>query len=436
MPNRLETARVTARGIARAMAAMGTEAIGVSPYDLAGGADFLQKLATEEKLPLLSANLVRTRDNQPLFSPYRIALAGRTRVAFIGLTGPLQKKSESISLRPWQEILPPLLAKIGRQSDIIILLSSMPQRINEEIATRYKTIHIIIQAGQHGGNLAPKNINNTLLCQTSGRGKYLGMLDINWNSRKEWRQSPQQNPATLQSRLDRVIWQLERFKKRYAKQGLAENPHYLRLQKEKKRLENSLAELNRDETGQGQSACTFSNLFLAMETSLPKDREIRAIVDKIRREVNRINRKIQQQQRQTNEKVLHTFSTMAGGQRCKECHPGQVAFYLRTDHARAWQTLVQHDQQYNPDCIACHVTLPDYSQVRVRDEALLTSLPARFQNVGCEACHGPSLAHANDPDKVLPSRPKAATCRQCHTAKRDPKFNFTGKKTKIQCPAG
>jgi len=433
-PSRLEPAKVTARGIALAMAAMRAAAIGVSPYDLAAGTDFLKQLASENNLSLLSANLVK--DNKPVFPPFRITKRGSTRIALVGLTGPLHGEMDSIALRPWQDVLPALLAEVEKKSDMVILLSSMPHKVNQQIATQFKNIHIILQSGQRGSNQPPKNINNTLLCQTAPQGKYLGILDISWNSTKEWQKVRLQDPDVLQRRLDRILWQLERMKKRYPERELAANSQYKRLEREKRQLEKTLQKLREAAPKNRQSPCQYNNVFIAIETSLPEDREIRALVDKIRREVNQVNRKLQEQQRRTNTRVLQTFSGMASSQRCKECHPKQAAFYLRTDHARAWQTLARRDQHYNPDCIACHATLPEYNAQTLADEALLTALPSRFHNVGCEACHGPALAHANTPDNVLPKKPQETTCRQCHTPKRDPHFKFQEKKMKIQCPAG
>jgi len=418
------------------MAAMRVRAIGVTPYDLAAGADFLKNLAQQERLPLVSANLIDKENGKPVFSPYLLTNAGQTRIAVFGLTGQLQNTSEKVSLRPWQDVLPHILEEISAKSDMIILLSSLPQQINKQIAKQYKTIHIIIQSGQFTGNIYPKIINNTLLCQTGAKGKYLGILDIRWNRGHQWQPGKQQDPKALQSRLDRVVWQLQRLRKRHQEKELAANTYYLRLEKEKKRLEEILADLNRRSTDQAQPDCSYENTFLAIETSLPQESKVRAIIEQTRREVNRLNRELRKKQRLTDEKIGQTFSGMAGKNRCKECHPSQVAFYLRTDHARAWQTLTRRDQQYNPDCIACHATLPDYGTATVQDEALLTSLPARFHNVGCEACHGPSLAHANEPDSNLPGQPKAATCRQCHTAKHDPAFDYERKVPRIRCPAG
>ena len=418
------------------MAVMNVQGIGISPYDLTAGAEFLRKLAHGEQLPLLSANLIRRTDNKLLFPSQRIVTVAGIRIALVGLTGPLLTETDELTLKPWQEVLSALLPAIEKKCDLVILLSSMPRQVNEQIAARFPSIHILLQAGRQGGNQPPTNINNTLLCQTGGRGKYLGIMDIGWNKSKKWQQSGQQDPATLQQRLDRITWQLERMRKRYSAHELSANTQYQRLENEKTQLTATLAVRRGNGEKAGKAPCTWRNIFLAMDTSLPQEREVQAIVDSVRQEVNQVNRELQQEQRRINEQILQTFAPMASAQRCKECHPSQVAFYLRTAHARAWQTLVQRDQQYNPDCIACHATLPDYGTATVRDEALLTALPDRFQNVGCETCHGPSLAHANDPDTRLPSRPVVATCRRCHTEKRDPAFDYERKLPKIRCPTG
>jgi hypothetical protein len=56
-------------------------------------------------------------------------------------------------------------------------------------------------------------------------------------------------------------------------------------------------------------------------------------------------------------------------------------------------------------CADCHSDQP---------EALKAS---RHATVGCEACHGPLAAHAEDPSKLTPKRPDPKTlCLVCHMA--------------------
>ncbi len=428
------------------MAEMQTRAIGVSPYDLAAGTDFLLQLAKKNKLSLLSANLYTNTGKNPIFRPYLLTKAGNMTVAFIGLTGPLpgNRSPRQLRILSWQQVLPAVLKKINNKADLIILLSSASPRTNEEIAQKFKNIHIILQAGQGNGNHPPLNINNTLLCQAASRGKSLGILKIDWNPSKIWSDNDPDQLKNALNRLDRIRWQIGRMQKRHQPKELRNNLQYQRLIRGEAELEQKIKELKQQKNDTPGGFCRFQNTFIAMETSIPEDKTVKAIVDGTRREVNKINRKRQQELRKRREKQRQTtnpqqagpFVNMAGSRICKKCHPVQAAFYLLTDHARAWKTLIDKDQQYNPDCISCHVTLPNYEQKPTGQEELLTNIPERLQGVGCESCHGPALKHSLDPGNTVPGKPGESTCLQCHTKKRDKNFNFTRKMNKIRCPAG
>ena len=111
-------------------------------------------------------------------------------------------------------------------------------------------------------------------------------------------------------------------------------------------------------------------------------------------------------------------------------------FWQKTAHARAWQTLVRVQQQFNQDCLICHVTLPTYDMETVLDNNLLATLPPEFRGVGCEACHGPGRDHAAQPEQVRPRPADEKTCLLCHTPDHDNNFNFADKVQRIRCPAG
>ncbi len=428
------------------MGVMHTRAVGISPYDLAGGPDLLRRLSQKNNLTLLSMNLYPEHGAAPLFRPYLLTRIGGMNVAILGLTGSFINKqmNKGFHILPWQEILPDILGTVEKKADMVILLSSAARRTNEEIARKFKNINIIFQSGQGNGNQAPVNINNTLICRTASRGKYLGVLHINWNRSKTWGENIPDQLKKEQNRLDRINWQIGRMQKRHPASKLESNSQFQRLIKEKNKVEQGLNQLRQQQTN-SKKPCRYTNSFIAMKTSLPEDKTIKAIVDKTRREVNQINRKMQRERKKRRETQRQTttgqvFSVplqeMAGSQTCQECHQAQVAFYLQTDHARAWQTLVARDQQYNPECLPCHVTLPLYNGKRIHDARLLTSIPPQLHNVGCEACHGPARNHLHDPDIIQPDKPVEITCRGCHTKERDKNFIFSEKILKIRCPAG
>ena len=429
------------------MAEMRTKAIGISPYDLAAGPDFLARLGRNNNLGLLSVNLYATKSKTPLFRPYLLTKSDTITIGIIGLTGdmPDNRHRKQFRVLPWQNTLPEILKKIENKADLIILLSSASQKTNEKIAQQFNNIHLIVESGQGNGNQAPVNINNTLLCQAASRGKYIGILNIDWNNSKTWGDNIPGQLKNAQNRLDRIRWQIGRMQKRHQPKELRNNSQFQRLIRNKKELERKIRILMSRKNDAENSPCQYSNTFIAVETSLPEDKTVKAIVARTRRDVNKMNRKRQIKQRQrrekqrqtrNNQKISGPLDNMAGWQACKKCHPTQVAFYLQTDHAQAWQTLVKQDQQYNTDCIGCHVTLPSYDQKLTSQEALLFNIPAKLQGVGCETCHGPALRHTRDPENIAPQKPREFTCRQCHTQKRDKNFNFTEKMNRTRCPAG
>jgi hypothetical protein len=56
-------------------------------------------------------------------------------------------------------------------------------------------------------------------------------------------------------------------------------------------------------------------------------------------------------------------------------------------------------------CEGCHV------------EVVEARKASRHEPIGCEACHGPSAAHASDPADVKPPKPDPrAVCIRCHSA--------------------
>lgn len=109
---------------------------------------------------------------------------------------------------------------------------------------------------------------------------------------------------------------------------------------------------------------------------------------------------------------------IAGSETCVACHEQDCQVWDETRHATAWKTLTEQGYHVDPFCQQCHTT--GYG------------LPAGFvsarrsgnrTNVGCESCHGPSLAHQRDSAKK-PSFAAADQCAGCHDRENSPKFEY------------
>ena len=97
---------------------------------------------------------------------------------------------------------------------------------------------------------------------------------------------------------------------------------------------------------------------------------------------------------------------------CAGCHAAQAEQWKTTDHAHAFATLEKAGKSADPACMGCHFTgflLPGGAQN--------FESAAQFQDVGCEACHGPSVPHVTSTDKRKgTSRAvEPIVCLGCHT---------------------
>ena len=106
---------------------------------------------------------------------------------------------------------------------------------------------------------------------------------------------------------------------------------------------------------------------------------------------------------------------------CAECHEEAFAFWKKTKHAEAWETLEKDGKHVDLTCVGCHVVgfqMPG-GFCRLADVA-------GFEDVGCENCHGPGSTHVSseDPDDIVLEAP-ASTCEQsCHVPEHSDGFEY------------
>ncbi len=115
-----------------------------------------------------------------------------------------------------------------------------------------------------------------------------------------------------------------------------------------------------------------------------------------------------------------------GVQNCANCHQGDWEGYMKTGHAKAWQTLVSKGQTGNPECVGCHVTGWDY--FNGFDPTVSANGRNTLFNVQCEACHGYGTEHARDGSWAAVAK---RSCEGCHTPEFDEDFDYASDWAKI-----
>jgi hypothetical protein len=111
---------------------------------------------------------------------------------------------------------------------------------------------------------------------------------------------------------------------------------------------------------------------------------------------------------------------IAGDKACNKCHDEDCRTLRKSKHAKAWDSLKAKGAHVDPDCQRCHTTgygLPGgFASLRHSGNRV---------NVGCESCHGPSLAHCTNTDVHTPYFGRAKEhCTGCHDRENSPKFDY------------
>ena len=147
-----------------------------------------------------------------------------------------------------------------------------------------------------------------------------------------------------------------------------------------------------------------------------------------------------------------------GAPACGKCHPVAYKAFQTSKHAGATRSLrFATSVGYQippykrgviglkkPECIRCHVT--GFAQkggypAAVQDDPVAHPMAG----VGCESCHGPGKAHADDPKKPRLIAKLSGTCnecnilpicRQCHDDKNSPRFNYAKALKAVKHPFG
>ena len=115
-------------------------------------------------------------------------------------------------------------------------------------------------------------------------------------------------------------------------------------------------------------------------------------------------------------------ASYTGTETCSDCHDEAQEFWETTVHASAYQTLVDTNQQFDLECVGCHVTgfrKPGGSEV-VKNAGL--------KDVQCEVCHGPGSLHSEDGGEDLSliklEAPAKLCATECHTPEHSDTFEY------------
>jgi 2',3'-cyclic-nucleotide 2'-phosphodiesterase (5'-nucleotidase family) len=434
----------TAHGIVSAYNHMSFAAVGVARQDLAAGLAFLLALQKKSDFPWLSANLVSRTQGKPYFKPHTLLRAGGMNIGVIGLTGQgpdtIFTEKDNAVILPWEEALPRELSRLKGRADMVILLSNLSAPLNKKIAEKHPEIHLILQSGSASVNLLPERSNNTLITQVEQQGKSVGILKVHWNARtKRWEDRSAENLLLeKKNELDRLGWRIGRARRQGdPKVVFKDQPEVLAaydaMLAQRAKLEQEIAGLmathNARDAGRAGFS-SFSHRFEAMHKELPDNPAVLAIVEATTTEVNRLGKlaaKARVAAPLARKKGVFP-KNYAGSIACRSCHEAQFQKWRSTKHASAYTTLENKRQQFNLQCLPCHVT----GAFDQPGEKVL-NLAHDLRHVGCETCHGPAKEHAARPQTARAGQPTEETCLRCHTEEHDDNFILSEALGRLRC---
>lgn len=129
---------------------------------------------------------------------------------------------------------------------------------------------------------------------------------------------------------------------------------------------------------------------------------------------------------------------------CGNCHIGPQKQWEETAHANAWAGL-QASPGAQEFCEGCH-TVNELGNATTGLAGHTATGEERYQDVQCESCHGPGLAHVTDPsDETIPMAALdvgldlTTGCAQCHQGDHHPfaeEWTTSGHGAVLGFPAG
>jgi len=113
---------------------------------------------------------------------------------------------------------------------------------------------------------------------------------------------------------------------------------------------------------------------------------------------------------------------------CGTCHMSIFLHWKTTKHAVAYNTLQKNGDQFDPECVRCHVVGYDYTS---GFESIETT--SGLAGVGCESCHGSGSEHVIDTSKIY-GEISEDDCLKCHDPENSSKFEYNSYRERIKHP--
>ncbi|MEZ4219794.1 MAG: multiheme c-type cytochrome [Polyangiaceae bacterium] len=401
-----------AEALADSLRAMKLVAWAPGANDWAAGGDVRQTLAKRSGAKSLAANL-----NDSPAGGVQVVQAGELKVGIVGLSEPLIAGTppEGVKVRPIEAALKSARTRLDQEgANLRVALLAMRRgkalRLLESV-TGFQLALIGKPFDRGEGNDAatpPVLIGETLVVEVPNHLQALARVDFYMREGiTQFKDGTGVEISERRTRLTARVRELSERIEQWEKRGDVNAADLAARRAERDAASKELAGL--EDPAPPKEGSFFRYELLEVKQSAGEDKAVKQQLAAYFKRVNDHNREAFKDR--LPKEPAKGESRYVGVEACAVCHVEERAFWSKTQHARAYPTLVRDHKQFNLDCVGCHVTgydEPGGSTVTHVD---------KLENVGCENCHGPGSRHVDDPENksLIVAAPEKTLCAsKCH----------------------
>lgn len=340
------------RHVLKAFASLGFHAVNLGRREAALDAETLRKLAADSPVPLVGANVVDARRQEPIAKPWLQVKVDGVNYGVIGIVDP--HSVGETGLGTGLQLLDPAsaiskhLPEVKKNADVLVLLAFAREERMKELAAQFFEFQLILGGDVPQPSQEPMRANRSLILATTNQSRALGFFEAKLNAN-----------GTLSEPKQQIVF---------------------------------------------------------MADNIPEDPGIIDHAEAYRAEVRTAKLAIDDPQRVRDDAVpgVRATAKYAGTESCSACHADDYAIWQKSGHAVAFPALQRRESDADPSCIGCHTIGfgTESGYLRAFEGKRLTQVGCESCH-GPGSTHVEQRAQGKEP--TFKFRPLAAAdCATCH----------------------